>query len=76
VTAPADILAARLAGRGRTSDGDLAQRLGRGAPAQAEFAPDAVIENVDDIADSATHLVAAITGARPAAIPQAAAGSI
>jgi ribose 1,5-bisphosphokinase len=76
VTAPADILVARLAGRGRTSDGDLAQRLGREAPSPAEFAPDHVIENVGDIAGGAAHLVAAITGARSAPIPQVAADSI
>jgi ribose 1,5-bisphosphokinase len=76
VTAPAEILAARLAGRSRTSDGDLAQRLGRAAPSEAEFAPDQVIENVGDIAEGASRLVAAITGARPAPIPQVAADSI
>jgi ribose 1,5-bisphosphokinase len=76
VTAPAEVLARRLAGRGRTSDGDLAQRLGRAAPPQAEFAPDVVIENVGDIGDGAGHLVAAITGARPAPIPQVVADSI
>jgi ribose 1,5-bisphosphokinase len=74
VTAPADVLAARLATRARTSDGDLAQRLGREAPSPA--APDAVIENVGDIADGAAHLVAAITGARPAPIPRVGADSI
>jgi ribose 1,5-bisphosphokinase len=75
VTAPADVLARRLAARGRTSDGDLAQRLGRGAP-PAEFAPDHVIENVGDIADGAARLVAAITRARPTSIPQVAADSL
>jgi ribose 1,5-bisphosphokinase len=76
VTAPADILAARLAGRGRTSDGDLTQRLGRDAPSPAEFAPDHVIENVGPIAEGAARLVAAITEGRPAPIPQVAADSI
>jgi ribose 1,5-bisphosphokinase len=76
VTAPADVLADRLATRSRASDGDLAQRLGRGAPAPAEFAPDHVIENVGDIADGVTRLVAAITGALPAPIPQVAADSL
>jgi ribose 1,5-bisphosphokinase len=75
VTAPAGILADRLSARGRASDGDLAQRLGRGAPPPAEFAPDQVIENVGDIADGVARLVAAITGVRPASIPQVAADS-
>jgi ribose 1,5-bisphosphokinase len=75
VTAPADVLAARLAGRGRSSDGNLAQRLSRGAPPPAELAPDHVIENVGDIAESAARLVAAITGECLAPIPQVAADS-
>jgi ribose 1,5-bisphosphokinase len=75
VTAPAEVLAARLGGRGRASDGDLAQRLGRTAPPEAEFAPDHVIENVGDIADSAARLLAAITGVRRAPRPQVAADS-
>jgi ribose 1,5-bisphosphokinase len=76
VTAPADVLADRLSGRGRASDGDLAQRLGRGAPPPAEFAPDHVIANVGDIADGAAHLVGVITGVRHIPISHAAAGSI
>jgi ribose 1,5-bisphosphokinase len=76
VTAPTEILAARLAGRGRVSDGDLAQRLGREAPSLAAFAPDHVIENVGAIADGAARLVAAITRLRPAPIPQVAADSL
>ena len=73
VTAPAEVLAGRLSARGRPSDGDLAQRLGRGAPPPAEFAPDHVIENVGDIADGVTRLVAAITGAP---IPKVAVNSL
>jgi ribose 1,5-bisphosphokinase len=76
VIAPAEILAGRLAGRGRPSDGDLAQRLGRDAPSPAEFAPDHVIENVGGIADGAARLVSAIAGGRPASIPQVAADTI
>lgn len=44
VTAPADVLAARLAGRSRETDGTLAQRLGRN-DAYMEFRADYVIEN-------------------------------
>jgi ribose 1,5-bisphosphokinase len=76
VTAPAEVLAGRLAGRRRTSDGNLAQRLGREAPSPAEFAPDDVIENVGDIANGAARLMAAITAARPTPIPQVAADSL
>jgi ribose 1,5-bisphosphokinase len=76
VTAPAEVLAGRLAGRGRTSDGDLAQRLGRGAPPPAELAPDHTIENVGDVADGAARLTAAITAGRQAPIPQVAANSL
>jgi ribose 1,5-bisphosphokinase len=76
VTAPAEVLAGRLAGRGRASDGDLAQRLGRAAPPPAEFAPDHVIENVGDVAESAAHLLAAITGVRLAPTPPVAADSL
>jgi ribose 1,5-bisphosphokinase len=72
VTAPADVLAGRLAGRGRASDGDLAQRLDRGAPPPAEFAPNHTIENVGDIAEGAARLIAAIIGVRPASISQVA----
>jgi len=76
VTAPAEVLAARLASRGRTSDGDLAQRLGREAPSPAAFAPDHVIQNVGDIAESAARLVAAIAGLGPTPIPQVAVDSL
>ena len=76
VTAPADVLAARLAARSRASDGDLAQRLGRGAPLPGEFAPDHIIENVGDIAEGAALLVASITGVRPAPLPRVAADTI
>ena len=76
VTAPAEVLAARLAGRGRVSDGDLAQRLGRAAPSEAEFAPDHVIENVGDIAEGAARLLAAIIGLGQAPIPPVARDSL
>src|SRR5262249_34835256 len=46
VTAPTDVLAARLAARGRLTDGALGARLARSAPAQSDLAPDVVIENV------------------------------
>jgi ribose 1,5-bisphosphokinase len=76
VTAPAEVLAARLAGRGRVSDGDLAQRLGRAAPPPAAFAPDHTIENVGGVAEGAARLLAAIGVACPASTPPVAADSL
>lgn len=43
VTAPADVLAARLAGRDRTSDGDIAHRMSRSV---APVIPDETIQNI------------------------------
>jgi ribose 1,5-bisphosphokinase len=63
ITAPPEILAARLAARGRTSDGDIEGRMGRAAPPEGELSPDHVIENTSDIESGAARLVAAITGA-------------
>jgi ribose 1,5-bisphosphokinase len=62
VTAPAEVLAARLAGRARGSDGDLARRLARG-DALADFAADCVIANVDAPEAGAAALMAVIAGA-------------
>ncbi len=62
VTAPAEVLAARLAARGRVTDGVLGARLTRSAPPQSDLAPDAVIENVDDLQDAGEMLIAAISG--------------
>jgi ribose 1,5-bisphosphokinase len=62
VTAPAEVLAARLAARGRATDGPPATRLARGAPPQSDLAPDVVIDNVGDLQDGGEKLVAAISG--------------
>jgi ribose 1,5-bisphosphokinase len=61
VTAPAEVLAARLAARGRATDGTLGARLARSAPPQSDLAPDAVIENVGDLQDGGEMLVTAIS---------------
>lgn len=54
VTAPPDILAERLAGRGRLSDGSIAERLRRDVdPPRA----DVTIQNVGDPDDHASELV-------------------
>jgi ribose 1,5-bisphosphokinase len=47
VTAPADVLAQRLAARKRASDADVGERLQR-AELDADFAADVVINNVGD----------------------------
>ena len=62
VTAPAEVLAARLAARGRATDGALGTRLIRSAPAPSALAPDVVIENVGDLKGGAEKLIAAISG--------------
>src|SRR5262249_49191975 len=46
VTAPQDVLLARLALRQRPSDGDILQRIAREAPLAGELSADVVIENV------------------------------
>jgi ribose 1,5-bisphosphokinase len=57
VTAPKEVLLARLAARGRESGGDVAERLGRAAPAVDELAPDVTIENIGDPRDGAGRLL-------------------
>jgi ribose 1,5-bisphosphokinase len=63
VTAPTAVLTTRLAARGRASDGDIAQRIGRAAPPDVELSPDQVIENVGDLERGTASLVAAVCGA-------------
>jgi ribose 1,5-bisphosphokinase len=62
VMAPAEVLATRLAARSRASDGDIAQRIARAAPPDAELSPDHVIENIGDLEHGTASLVAAIAG--------------
>jgi ribose 1,5-bisphosphokinase len=57
VTAPKDLLLARLAARGRESGGGVAERLDRAAPAIDDLAPDVTIENIGDPSDGARCLV-------------------
>jgi ribose 1,5-bisphosphokinase len=69
VTAPAEILMARLDARARGTDGDLGKRLAR-ADAFADVATDYVIANVDAPEAGAKALMEAIAetaAARPAA---------
>jgi ribose 1,5-bisphosphokinase len=64
ITAPADVLAARLAGRKRDSDGDLDKRLQR-ASLEMEDA-DLVISNVGSVEDNARKLADFIVSLRKA----------
>ena len=60
ITAPSDVLAARLAMRNRGSDGNIAQRLGRMVD-DAEAAPDATIVNVSSAEYHARQLLRIIS---------------
>jgi ribose 1,5-bisphosphokinase len=60
VTAPKDVLLARLAARGRESD--VTERLDRAAPAIDDLAPDVVIENTGDAREGASRLAAVLRG--------------
>jgi ribose 1,5-bisphosphokinase len=61
VTAPKDVLLARLAARGRESGGDVAERLDRAAPGSGDaLVPDITIENVGDPHDGASRLAAVL----------------
>jgi ribose 1,5-bisphosphokinase len=69
ITAPPEVLAARLAARGRASDGDIGQRIGRAAPPEAEISPDRVIENSGELEVAVAQFMAAIASAAHAAAP-------
>jgi ribose 1,5-bisphosphokinase len=60
ITAPAGVLAQRLAGRGRASDGDIGDRLQRAA--LDTDGADLVISNVGTIGDNARKLADFIVG--------------
>ena len=60
ITAPPEVLAQRLAARGRGSDGKIEQRLGRTVD-DAAAAPDVTIVNVGNPEDHARELVRIIT---------------
>jgi ribose 1,5-bisphosphokinase len=62
ITAPADVLAERLAARARSSDGEIARRLARAPIVDGRDVADVVIENVESPASSAQKLVALIRG--------------
>ena len=56
VTAPQEVLAARLGARGREGGGAVSERMARAAPDIEELAPDVVIENIGNPHDGAQHL--------------------
>lgn len=60
VTAPPDVLAARLAARGRSTDGNLSERMSRSSRASEYLKADVVIENTGSIDDGARQLQHAI----------------
>lgn len=62
ITAPTDVLAGRLAARGRASDGVLSDRLNRAVA--SDSAPDIEIVNVGPAAERARDLLNAINAAR------------
>jgi ribose 1,5-bisphosphokinase len=64
VTAPPEVLAARLAARARSSDGQLADRIRRAVDGIAA-APDVTINNVGSVEDHAREFVEVIRGDRP-----------
>ncbi len=56
ITAPQEILAARLAARARATDGDLPERLARSAKVSGHFEADIVIDNTGAIDDGTRRL--------------------
>jgi ribose 1,5-bisphosphokinase len=63
ITAAPEILASRLAARGRTSDGKIENRLGRAVDG-ASTVPDVTIVNMGSAEDHARKLVQVIKGER------------
>lgn len=56
ITAPHEILAARLAARARATDGDLPERMARTVKVSGSFEADVVIDNTGSIDDGARKL--------------------
>jgi ribose 1,5-bisphosphokinase len=62
VTAPPDILAARLAARARSSDGSVAERISRTVVARSEPNPDVTIENAGTVEQATRRLLNVVLG--------------
>jgi ribose 1,5-bisphosphokinase len=60
VTAPQKVLETRLAGRARTSDGNVTDRIGRSAQMQMNVEPDVEIQNVGRVEIGVRRLLNAI----------------
>jgi ribose 1,5-bisphosphokinase len=60
ITAPTEILSARLAARDRTSDGEIAGRIARSATPDHNIQADFVINNVDQPEDGVRRLLEVI----------------
>lgn len=65
VTAPPQVLAARLGERARASDGNLALRMARTAEIDSAFSPDIVIENLGPPERGAKVLLGAVASQFP-----------
>jgi ribose 1,5-bisphosphokinase len=64
VTAPKDVLSARLAQRRRSSDGNLGRRLARDAPPDRDLRADVVIDNVGSFEQGAAVLEKVLRASR------------
>lgn len=62
ITAPAAVLARRLAARGRESEADIAARLSREAPLRADCAQIVTIMNDRSVAEAAGDLLSVLRG--------------
>jgi ribose 1,5-bisphosphokinase PhnN len=61
VTAPQDILAARLRERGRGSDGSIMDRVQRSVSTNSELNADVVIENIGTVESAAGTLLRVVS---------------
>jgi ribose 1,5-bisphosphokinase len=62
VTAPHDILAARLRARGRGSDGSVTDRVQRSVSTNSELNADVIIENIGAVEPAAGTLLRVVSG--------------
>jgi ribose 1,5-bisphosphokinase len=62
VTAPQDILAARLRARGRGSDGSVTDRVQRSVSTNSELNADVIIENIGAVEPAAGTLLRVVSG--------------
>lgn len=65
ITAPVEVLARRLAARGRETEADIRARLAREVPLTTKHAELVAIQNDRSVAEAAGELVAVLTGLSP-----------